>query len=171
MARGAGAKTRRPFALLGRAALEHHVPEARTAAAHWGLESNLAWMRRPLEDGRFGYLALRRHLDWVTGEVGVSDAALDLEELPLLAGPFPGPGGRDPGPRWRIRLGALLHDEDRWWRVDDVWAIDLRERKLVELLPGTVPEMRSRYTGADPGGGAGGNRRGGRDLAALWAIT
>ncbi|OGF14541.1 MAG: hypothetical protein A2W00_05055 [Candidatus Eisenbacteria bacterium RBG_16_71_46] len=119
MARGAGAKTRRPFALLGRAALEHHVPEARTAAAHWGLESNLAWMRRPLEDGRFGYLALRRHLDWVTGEVGVSDAALDLEELPLLAGPFPGPGGRDPGPRWRIRLGALLHDEDRWWRVED----------------------------------------------------
>ena len=94
------------------------------------------------------------------GLLGLYDAAADtweaITDLPgwptpglnSLADAPSGPLARmghtlvyDPLNRRVILVGGHARFEDRWWPVDDVWAIDLRERKLVELLPGTVPEM------------------------------
>lgn len=122
---------RRTFALMARRALEKHVPEARTAAASWGSKANLAWVRFPREDGRFLYLALRRHLNWVTGEIGLSREARDLETLELRAEPDDRHGAA-----FRVRLGHLLHDEDKWWPAGDT------ERALVERLEWLALQMR-----------------------------
>lgn len=98
------------FAGHARAALEMHVPEARTAAAYWSLGTNVAWVRFLREDGLYGYFALRRHLDWVSGEAGLSREPLQLDELVPVPGPMPADAGG-----YRIRLGELLHGRDRWW--------------------------------------------------------
>ena len=111
------------FAVHARAALEKHVPEARTAAAHWRVGANQAWVRFPRLDGLHGYVGLRRHLDWVTGEAGVSREPRDLADLFLLPGQPPGDV-----PGYRIRLGDLLHAQNRWWRAGDT------ERELVQRL-------------------------------------
>jgi hypothetical protein len=126
----AGAQ-RKNFALLARAAVEKHVPEARTGAAHWGSKSNLGWVRWPLEDGCLIYLGLRRHLDWVTGEVGVSAEPCELEDLELRAVP-----GDSCDPGYRVRLGHLLHDEDKWWPSGK------SEKELVERLEWLVLQMK-----------------------------
>jgi hypothetical protein len=98
------------FAHQARAALEKHVPEARTGTAHWNMGANVAWVRIRRADGLHAYFALRRHLDWVSGEAGVSRDPLDLNDLSPL------PGHIDPGARGhRIRLGELLDGRDRWW--------------------------------------------------------
>jgi hypothetical protein len=120
-----GPSTRRPaaFARHSQTALEKHVPEARTASAHWSIGANEAWVRFLRADGLHGYVGLRRHLDWVTGEVGVSRRPCDLREL----FPLPGtPAGDVAG--YRIRLGHLLEGEDRWWSAGE------SERELVERL-------------------------------------
>jgi hypothetical protein len=109
---GTRAPARRTFAQRARAAIQKHIGEARTPAAHWTTAINLAWVRWAREDGTHFYLALRRHLDWVTGEAAIARAPLPLEDLPLLAADDAVPAG---APGYRIRLGALLHDEDRWW--------------------------------------------------------
>jgi hypothetical protein len=117
--------TRRPtaFARHARAALEKYLPEARTASAHWSIGANEAWVRFPRTDGLHGYLGLRRHLDWVSGEAGISREPRNLSEL----FPLPGtPVGDVAG--YRIRLGHLLEGEDRWWPVGET------ERELVERL-------------------------------------
>lgn len=101
---------RTPFSDLARRALEKHVREAQQESAHWGGKANLGWVRWRDESGHHLYLALRRHLDWVTGEIGVSAEPLDLEALELRAEP-----DRGDRPRYRVRLGHLLHDEDKWW--------------------------------------------------------
>ena len=98
------------FAGHARLALEMHLPEARTAAAHWSLGTNVAWVRFLREDGLYGYFALRRHLDWVSGEAGLSREPRQLGELV----PIPGPAPADAA-GYRIRLGELLHGRDRWW--------------------------------------------------------
>ncbi|MBI1797851.1 MAG: hypothetical protein HYR74_12470 [Candidatus Eisenbacteria bacterium] len=98
------------FALHARAALEKHLPEARTAGARWGSGANLAWVRYRRDDGLYAYTALRRHLDWVTGEAGLSRAAREFHELPAHA-TLPGPDVE----AFRLRLGEILHEEDRWW--------------------------------------------------------
>jgi hypothetical protein len=111
------------FSRHARAALEKHVPEARAANAHWSLGANEAWVRIPRPDGLFGYFALRRHLDWVSGEAGLARAPVELADL------FPRPGepaGDVPG--FRIRLGDLLQGEDRWWPAGE------SEGELVERL-------------------------------------
>lgn len=98
------------FARHARAAIELHVPQARAAGAHWNLGTNVAWVRFPREDGLYGYVALRRHLDWVSGEVGLSREPRQLGELFLTPGAAPaGTAG------YRIRLGDLLQGRDRWW--------------------------------------------------------
>jgi hypothetical protein len=102
-------RTRHPlFAHHARAALEKHVPEARTGAAHWTMGANVAWVRFRREDGLHAYFALRRHLDWVSGEAGISREPVDLGDLSLMPG---GSGARG----HRIRLGELLDGRDRWW--------------------------------------------------------
>ena len=111
------------FAMRARVALEKHVPEARTAGAHWQLGANQAWVRYPRLDGLHGYAGLRRHLGWVNGEAGVSREPRDLSDLFLLPGQ---PRGEVPG--YRIRLGDLIHDENRWWRAGET------ERELVQRL-------------------------------------
>jgi hypothetical protein len=103
---------RKSFALLARAAIEKHVPESRPGEAHWALARNAVWVRWPREDGRFAYLGIHRHLDWVSGEAGTSDDPRELEDLT----PVPGVS-RGPGRGGRVRLGVLLEGEDRWWPV------------------------------------------------------
>lgn len=119
------APTVRPatFARHARAALEKYVPEARIAAVHWNVGVNEAWARFPRADGLYAYVALRRHLDWVSGEAGISREPAGLSDLFLLPGT---PPAEVPG--FRIRLGDLLHGEDRWWPAGD------SERELVEQL-------------------------------------
>lgn len=111
------------FAMYARAALEKHVPESRTAAAHWRLGANQAWVRFPRLDGLHGYIGLRRHLDWVNGEAGISREPRDLSDLFLLPGRPP----RD-APGYRIRLGDLMHVENQWWPAGE------SERELVQRL-------------------------------------
>jgi hypothetical protein len=121
--RAAARSPRRTFSDLARAALEKHVPEARSGAAAWGGKPNLGWLSWRLPDGRFVYLGLRRHLSWVTGEVGVGPGPGDVERLPLLAAPDAAPGAA-----FRVRLGHLLHDEDKWWPAGET------EQALAERL-------------------------------------
>jgi len=97
------------FARHARVALEMHVPEARSRSAHWSLGTNEAWVRFRREDGLYGYFALRRHLDWVSGEAGLSREPHTLGDLART----PGASGEVVG--YRIRLGELLHGRDRWW--------------------------------------------------------
>ncbi len=101
------------FSSIARAALEKHAPEAGRDTTVWGAKTNLVWMRWRRGDGMNAYLGLRRHLGWVTGEAGLSVGRHDLEQLPLHA------GGDDEAPArargYRVRLGELLHEEDRWW--------------------------------------------------------
>ena len=110
--KGVTATAARPvlFAAHARAALEKHLPEARMTGAHWHLGTNEAWVRFPRHDGLYGYFGLRRHLDWVSGEAGLSRAPGALAEMFRLPGH---PGGEVAG--FRIRLGELMDGKDRWW--------------------------------------------------------
>lgn len=102
------------FARHARAALEKHVPEARTSAAHWSTGTNEAWVRFERADGLHGYVALRRHLDWINGEAGISREPRGFDELVRLPAR---PAGDEVG--FRVGLGELLHGEDRWWPAGD----------------------------------------------------
>lgn len=116
------------FAQRARAAIEKHVGEARMPAAEWTTGLNLAWLRWRREDGSWFYLGLRRHLDWVTGEAGIARQAVPLEDLPIVAAEEPSPKG---ALGYRIRLGHLLHDEDRWWPAG---ATPTEERERLEWI-------------------------------------
>ena len=98
------------FAALARAAIEKHVPETRAADASWSLGANAVWVRWTLEASRFAYLGLHRHLNWLSGEAGISRAPVALADLHALPGEPSGPVAG-----YRIRLGHLLDDQDRWW--------------------------------------------------------
>ena len=106
----AGGRPARSFASRARAAIEKHVHETREAAAHWGARPNLCCVRWPRTGGGFSYLALRRHLGWVTGEAGVAVEPLELDDLPLGAAEVP-----PEAVGYRVRLAELLGEEDRWW--------------------------------------------------------
>src|SRR2546423_666441 len=67
-------------------------------------------VRWPRAGGGFSYLALRRHLGWVTGEAGVALEPVELNALPLGAANAP-----PDAPGYRVRLAELLGEEDRWW--------------------------------------------------------
>lgn len=102
--------TRAVFARHARAALEKYLPEARTGGAAWNIGANLAAVRWRRDDGVWMHTALRRHLDWVTGETGLSREPVAIGTLPLVTAL---PEATAPG--FRIRLGTILHEEDRWW--------------------------------------------------------
>ena len=102
---------RATFARMARAALEKSVPEARTEAAIWGFKPNLAWVKWTLGDGRSAFLGLRRHLNWVTGEIAISKTESDLDDVPLA--------GAESAPEGRMRLGDLVGEDDRWWPAGD----------------------------------------------------
>ncbi|HTM57586.1 MAG TPA: hypothetical protein VL123_04150 [Candidatus Udaeobacter sp.] len=106
-----GERATTSFAVIARAAIEKHVPESRTGSAVWRVSPGMVWVRWPRGDGSWFALGLRRHLDWVTGEAALSREDADPETLPLWTDPE---GSRSPA-GYRIRLGVLLHDEDRWW--------------------------------------------------------
>ncbi len=106
----AGERPARNFATFAREAIEKHVPEAREPVAHWGAGPNLSWVRWPRTCGGFSYLALRRHLGWVTGEAALAGEPLELEDLPLGAAQAPPDGAG-----YRVRIAELLGEEDRWW--------------------------------------------------------
>lgn len=100
----------RGFASRARPVIEKHVPETRAPDAHWGARPNLCWVRWPRAGGGFSYLALRRHLGWVTGEAGTS-----LEPVELAALALGNPAAPRDASGYRVRLPELLGEEDRWW--------------------------------------------------------
>lgn len=119
---------RATFARVARSAIEKGVAEARTPAATWGFKPNCAWVSWPLPDGWRAFVGLRRHLDWVTGELGISRTPRDLDFLPLQTeSDFQSPEVIQSG-GGRMRLGVLLHEEDTWWPAGQT------EKELVETL-------------------------------------
>ena len=117
-----------PFAQRARAAIEKHVGEARMPTAEWTAGINQTWVRWRREDGSWFYLGLHRHLDWVSGEAGLAREAVPLETLPLLAAGDALPAGAI---GYRMRLGPLLDDEDRWWPAGSTPA---EERERLEWI-------------------------------------
>ena len=105
-----GARPARGFASRARPVIEKQLPETRAPEALWGARPNLCWVRWPRAGGGFSYLALRRHLGWVTGEAGMSLEPVELGALPLRAADAP-PDAHG----YRVRLAELLGEEDRWW--------------------------------------------------------
>ena len=97
------------FSQLARRALEKHVPETRTPDAWWSLANNAVWVRWPVEGG-YAYIGLHRHLDWLSGEAGMSSEPSELGAL------FPLPGiPAAPVPGYRIKLGHLTDGNDIWY--------------------------------------------------------
>ena len=91
----------------------------------------MVWVRWPLEGGMFAYLGIHRHLNWVSGEAGISRAPVELGELH----PLPGLPAL-PVEGYRIRLGHLLEDQDRWWSTGT------SEPELVERLEWLALQIR-----------------------------
>ncbi len=120
------------FPEMAREILLLHVPEARTEAAEWGRRPGIVWVRWRREDGKFVSVALRRHLDWVTGELGLSPQPTPHEELPIEI------GVDFEKPAFRVRLGVLRDGEDRWWPVGDT------TREIRERLTGLVLQLRAK---------------------------
>jgi len=121
---------RAPFSELARGAIRAVVAETRSPDAHWHLAVNMAWVRFP-EAGRWSFIGLNRHLDWLSGDAGVANAACDMDDLY----PLPGTPERVV-PGYRVRLGDLLAGEDRWWRAG------ADERSLVERLEWMALQLR-----------------------------
>lgn len=118
------------FPEMAREALLKHVPEARTEAAAWGRRPGIVWVRWQRTDGKYASIAVRRHLDWVTGEIGISPEPVAHEALPLEVGlDFDKPA-------FRARLGVLMHEEDRWWPVGET------TKEIRERLEGLVLQLR-----------------------------
>ncbi|HTO89747.1 MAG TPA: hypothetical protein VMJ70_01325 [Candidatus Sulfotelmatobacter sp.] len=120
------------FPEMAREAILRHVPEARTEAAEWGRAPGLVWVRWQRADGKHVSIGLRRHLDWVTGEIGMSPDPVAHDALPLEL------GESFEKAAFRIRLGVLLHEEDRWWPVGET------TREIREHLEGLVLQLRVR---------------------------
>ena len=120
------------FPEMAREVLLKHVPEARTEAAEWGRRPGIVWVRWQRFDGRYASIALRRHMDWATGEVGLSPEPVAHEALPLEC------GETFDQPAFRVRLGVLMHEEDRWWPVGET------TREIRECLEGLVLQMRAK---------------------------
>jgi hypothetical protein len=125
--------SRPSFATLARAAIEKHVPEARQPDAWWSLANNAVWVRWPVPDGVFAYIGLNRHLDWLSGEAGVSREPRALNALYPLPGVAP-----TNVPGYRVRLGHLLDHGDRWYPAGK------NEAELVERLEWMALQLRVR---------------------------
>lgn len=128
--------TRSTFGRAARLAIEKSVAEARTPAVTWGFRPNLVWVEWRLTDGRHAFIGLRRHLDWVTGELAITEEPAAFDTLPLVANLDPSSPGRGTG--GRVRLGVLLHEDDRWWPAGET------EAKLIERLEWLALHLRVR---------------------------
>ena len=120
------------FPEMAREAMTKHIGEAREPAAVWGRAPGLVWVRWQRPDGRYASIGMRRHLDWVTGEVGVSPDPVAHDALPLEL------GDNFDLPAFRVRLGVLMHEEDRWWPVGET------TREIRQVLEGLVLQLRAK---------------------------
>lgn len=107
-----GTTTSSTFARVARAGIEKQFPPARTPGAHWRLSPGHVWVSWPRHDGLIQSVGARRHLDWVTGEAALMREPGDPDALPAWTGDEVPPGAHT---GYRIRLGDLLGDGDRWW--------------------------------------------------------
>jgi hypothetical protein len=123
-----GGRPARSFAARARPVIEKHIPETRGPEAYWGARPNQCWVRWPRAGGGFSYLALRRHLGWVTGEAGVALEPVELNALPLGAADAPADA-----PGYRVRLAELLGEEDRWWPTGDTTEELVRQLEWIVL--------------------------------------
>jgi hypothetical protein len=124
-------RPRLSFATLARAAIEKHLPETRGPEAAWSLGPNAVWVRWPVEGSLFAYLGINRHLNWVSGEAGIARAPLELGVLH----PLPGAPSQ-PVEGYRVRLGHLMEDQDRWWPAGP------GESQLIERLEWLALQLR-----------------------------
>jgi len=131
------------FGVLARVALMRRVAGARLHDAHWCSRPNLGWVRWPHEDGRLVFCGMRRRMDWITGEIGVSATEVELDELTLVQSL-----AAASGEGFRIQLGLLLHGQDKWWssggsekslgeRLD--WLAQQMQLRLFSLLSASPP--------------------------------
>jgi hypothetical protein len=124
---------RKTFGELSTAAIRARVRESNAYAAHWVTVPNLTWVRWVREDGRYVYCALRRRMDWLTGEIGTAPEPMGLDELKLVM--TPAEASCD---SCRIQMGTLLHGHDQWWSSGG------SEKSLVERLDWIAQQMRLR---------------------------
>jgi len=91
------------------------------------------WASWPREDGLIQAIGARRHLDWVTGEAALMRGAGDPDSLPAWTGDEVPSGARD---GYRVRLGDLLGDGDRWWPAGETSAQLAKQLEwiLVQLM-------------------------------------
>jgi hypothetical protein len=100
------------FTRLAHAAIEKQFPPARTQAAEWRAAPGHVWVSWTRADGLIQSVGARHHLGWVTGEAALMRSARDPDTLPAWTGDDVPPGARE---GYRVRLGDLLGDGDRWW--------------------------------------------------------
>ena len=124
-------EVRKPLGDLIREAIRKRMSEARVQTAVWVTTTNLGWVRWPLEDGRFAYCGIRRRGDFLTGEIGVAIAELELDELTMVNSP-----AGAPYEACRIQLGMLLHGHEKWWSTGG------SEKTLIERLDWLATQMR-----------------------------
>ncbi len=134
---------RATFGSLSNAALRTRIPEARSLEAIWTSQPNLGWVRWPRADGRFVFCAIRRRLDWITGEIGIGPDPVHVDELLLVTTLA---DAKATG--CRIQLGMLLHGQDKWWssggseptlveRLD--WIAMQMQLRLFSIVSATTP--------------------------------
>ncbi|MGH7741576.1 MAG: hypothetical protein ACRENS_06085 [Candidatus Eiseniibacteriota bacterium] len=105
-------QTSSSFALLARAAIEKQFAAARGTKVQWRTAPGHVWASWPRPDGKIEAVGARRHLDWLTGEAALMRVDRDPDTLPGWTGDDVPPGARE---GYRVRLGDLLGDGDRWW--------------------------------------------------------
>ncbi len=95
---------------------------------------NIGWARWQLEDGRYVYLCIRRRMDFLTGELGVSLQPLTVEELhPIQTlDALPARGA------CRIQLGFLLEGREKWWSSGG------SEKTLIERMDWLTLQLQAR---------------------------
>lgn len=131
--RNASNSDRQPFGALVRTAIRNRIRESRAHAVFWQSSPNLGWSRWAREDGRYAYCGIRRKLDWITGEMGVAQKPLELDQLTLIHSLVP-----PPGEACRIQLGMLLHGQEKWWSSGGT------EEGLIERLDWIALQMQLR---------------------------
>jgi len=135
---------RRTFGELSRTALSSRVKDSRHHEARWVVVPNLAWVSWPREDGRHTYVALRRNLDFITGELGTSLEPVEIDSLPLLTST-----DKAPAAGCRVQLGSLLHGHAKTWssggsekalieRLD--WLAQQLSLRLYAFMAATAPK-------------------------------
>ena len=114
---------RRTFGELSRTALQARVRDSRHHEARWVVAPNLAWVSWPREDHRHAYVAIRRNLDFITGDLGTSLEPVNIDSLPLLT-----TTDKSPASGCRVQLGSLLHGHAKTWSSGG------SEKTLIERL-------------------------------------